>query len=99
VKAGSTVKKLLLEAGQRGTQVIYWLSPVVTWKPETISNKGVNLARYISRQNAENANWLILALASYDKAFLENGALKKKERKNGSVFDQNLETLYSYFLL
>lgn len=39
---------------------MYWLSSVVTWKLELVSNKVVNLAKDISRQNAESANWLIL---------------------------------------
>ena len=34
-----------------------------------VSNRIVNLAKDISRQNAENAIWLILA--AYDKAFQE----------------------------
>lgn len=69
VKAGRTVRKLLLEAGERGTCVMYWLSSVVTWKLGRVSNKVVNLAKDISRQNAESANRLILA--AYDKAFQE----------------------------
>lgn len=69
VKVGRTVKKLLSDPGERGTCVMYWLSSVVTWKLEMASNKVVNLAKDISRQNAESANWLILA--AYDKAFQE----------------------------
>lgn len=68
-KAGRAVRKLLLEAGERGTCVMYRLSSLVTWKLEMVSNKVVNLAKDISRQNAQSANWLILA--AYDKAFQE----------------------------
>lgn len=68
-KVGRTVRKLPLEAGERGTCVMYWLSSVVTWKLEMVSNKVVNLAKDISRQNAGSANWLILA--AYEKAFQE----------------------------
>lgn len=67
VKVGRTVRKLLSEAGERGTCVMYWLSSAATWKLEMVSNKVVNLAKDISRQNVESANWLILA--AYDKAF------------------------------
>lgn len=48
---------------------MYWLSSLVTWKLEMVSNKVVNLAKDISRQNVESANWLILA--AYDKASQE----------------------------
>lgn len=69
MKAGRTVKKSLLEARERGTCIMYWLSSLVTWKLEMVSNKVVNLAKDISRQNVESANWLILA--AYDKASQE----------------------------
>lgn len=69
VKVGRAVKKLLLEVGERGTGVMYWLSAAITGKLEMISNKVVNLAKDISRQNTESVNWLILA--AYDKAFQE----------------------------
>lgn len=59
----------LLEARERGTCVMYWLSSLVTWKLEMVSNKVVNLAKDISGQNVESANWLILA--AYDKASQE----------------------------
>lgn len=55
---------------------MYWLSAVITWKLEMISNKVVNLAKDISRQNTESVNWLILA--AYDKAFQEWDELKKE---------------------
>lgn len=55
--------------------MIYWLSLGMNCKPEMISNEVVNLARDISRQKAENANWLILS--TYDKAFQERDELKK----------------------
>lgn len=55
---------------------MYWLSAVITWKLEMISNKVVNLAKDISRQNTESVNWLILAV--YDKAFQEWDELKKE---------------------
>ena len=48
MKAGRTVKKSLLEARERGTCVMYWLSSLVTWKLEMVSNKVVNLAKDIS---------------------------------------------------
>lgn len=72
----SEERKLLLEARERGTCVMYWLSAVATWKLEMISNKVANLVKDISRQNAESVNWLILAAC--DKAFQERDELKKK---------------------
>lgn len=65
-EAGRTVEESLLEARERGTCVMYWLSSLVTWKLEMVSNKVVNLAKDISGQNVESANWLILT--AYDKA-------------------------------
>lgn len=64
VKAGRAVRKLLLEARERGHCVMYWLSAVVAWKLEMISNKVVNLAEDISRQNTGSVIWLILAALS-----------------------------------
>lgn len=68
-EAGRTGKGSLLEARERGTCVMYWLSSLVTWKLEMVSNKVVNLAKDISGQNVESANWLILA--AHDKASQE----------------------------
>lgn len=67
MKAGRTVKKSLLEARERGTCVMYWLSSLVTWKLEMVSNKVVNLAKDISSRMLKV--WLILA--AYDKASQE----------------------------
>lgn len=68
-KGRKNSEDIALEAGERGTCVMYWLSSVVTWKLEMVSNKVVNLAKDISRQNAGSANWFILA--AYEKAFQE----------------------------
>lgn len=67
MKTGRTAKKSLLEARERGTCVMYWLSSLVTWKLEMVSNKVVNLAKGISSRMLKV--WLILA--AYDKASQE----------------------------
>ena len=67
MKTGRTAKKSLLEARERGTCVMYWLSSLVTWKLEMVSNKVVNLAKGISSRMLKV--WLILS--AYDKASQE----------------------------
>lgn len=66
MKAVRAVRKLLLEARERGHCIMYWLSAVITWKLEVISNQVVNLAEDISRHNAESVIWLILAALSQE---------------------------------
>lgn len=50
MKAGRTVKKSLLEA-EKGNLYYVLAMSLVTWKLEMVSNKVVNLAKDISRQN------------------------------------------------
>ena len=53
-----------------------------------VSNRIVNLAKDISRQNAENAIWLILA--AYDKAFQEWDELKNELFNFQAEFRENI---------
>ena len=52
------------------------MSPVVKYKLESILNEWVNLAKEISRQNVQRANWFLLAV--YDKVQEDRDKLRRK---------------------
>ena len=60
-KGKKSTQEIAIGSQRRENCVMYWLSAVVTWNLEMISNKVVNLAEDVSRQNAESVIWLILA--------------------------------------
>ena len=66
------VRKLPWKFGKKGSpgyvlaECLMLLLPVVTQVIENVPNELVNLAKEISRQNAENASGLLLAV--YDKS-------------------------------
>ena len=75
------VRKLPWKFGKKGSpgyvlaECLMLLLPVVTQVIENVPNELVNLAKEISRQNAENASGLLLAV--YDKSKKKKKALSK----------------------
>ena len=64
------------------------------FKSSVVSEYITNLAKEISKQHVEDANWLILV--AYVRVLEKKKKEEEEPKKNGSVFKQNSEeTLWS----